>query len=305
MRIGRVMFMCCIVLLQSMMWVTPAYGLGVSPAGVIYKNLLEENTITAKLHVSRADRSRDETLKFSVRGDAAPYIRVPDEPVVIRQGEIKKVVPVEIRPEGAALGSYSGTIVIESMPTDKIDAMLSFVTAIGVDVNFTVTDEVNASFDIRHAYFPSVEGEAPPVLQLLIDNSGNIEWHPDEATLTLVPIDDLTVSSTDMFTQRLSGDQIPIVNPKAAKNISITFPESVPPGRYSASIEFTKDGEVIGEKSNVSYYVQNDLTPKNALMSGHSPVSPITILLMSLLAFVSLLLVVVVVVYYLLPYLKK
>lgn len=223
-------------------------ALGISPPNSTGQSILRGTTQIRKILIGRAPNELGDLL-IEVKPDdqILPYIK--EDTFTLLDGQENFEYNLEIDPGIAPNGEYKGTVSFLKVPVENLDKTedkggLNIVVRSGVSlsVNFSVTGEQIISYDLVDIYTRSIEVGQPLYLTYKVNNTGNVDWKPDQIDLIL----ESTKDTTNKYYYSISSEYIKPLPPglnEQAFALEIPFIE----GEYRAHATFIKDNNLIGE----------------------------------------------------------
>jgi len=243
-----------------------ALAIGMSPPVVDVPHVLRGAEQKASVSISRIPTEIGNlNITVSTRGEFASYLLF--EPTfIIPAGESYKEYTFMIDGSTAPVGTYQVPMTFSLSPaplitSDVVGYNMSVTTGATVFVNFTVTGDQVVSYTLDNVHAPSTESDDLPTLEIIMTNTGNVDWKPESAKVTFTSIEDSSLIIEDV----ISGDKFSLISPGETSRQNFSLIKMLAEGAYYATVDFSYAGAVIGSLRSQEFSV---LPPGSLLQSG-------------------------------------
>ncbi|MFH1286899.1 MAG: hypothetical protein ABII02_04075 [Candidatus Magasanikbacteria bacterium] len=222
-----------------------AHGVGVSPSVLEVKNLANGIRIEKTLNITRSDVSAPSKFTVSVSGEGARYVILPEDTLLIKEGERSAKYNFFIEPGTAPNGSYNAKFYFTGVPYSGVDApegesTVSIISGVIAHLVFTVTDEQIRDYVIQYVRMDDTEVGRPAGVSFLVRNHGNVDVRPTEIKIRLVDETD----ASHIIEETIPERGIPLTEPLTSKKQSAYITQRIPQGTYKGEVTFFEKGEV-------------------------------------------------------------
>lgn len=239
--------------------------IGLSPSSVEATDLLRDRVVEKTVNLQRDLAELPLTLQATFNGPDARFIQGP-EFVEFEVGQLSTTYTFQILPDAAATGAYSATI--DFLPVSAADAPTG--TGFGIrrgvtlKVGFTVTDKEVIGFSVLHTEMRPTEVGMPFYFTYTVDNTGNVEWRPDEVAF----------SFKDIFTDQivdeiiLDGENLDFAKPGNMSAIQTEVDHNLAPNNYAVEVKFYDQGEVVHLSTGTLVVFESGTLAQEAAIDG-------------------------------------
>jgi len=247
----------------------PALALGISPSGTMIPNVMRGIPRDVTVFVSReADDGKDEFVSVSAKGEIAEYLKF--EPSFIIPGNKPGIdFTFQIDPGAAQSGEHSGLLSFvydaeggKALSDGDKPVGMSIKSGVSLTVWFKVSGEEVVSFSLLSSAVHDTESNLKPVVTYQFENTGNVNWKPDHADLSISSEDDPSFIEASS----LGPDKFRNVSPGRSDSLDIELDKPLPEGTYKLHTSFFDASQKqIGEMTTANFSV---LAPGTLAQTG-------------------------------------
>jgi len=247
MNLWRRLTMLAAVVLMAMIVCQPvsAAGIAIGPSSLTIEDALRGGSFERTLTIfNPSDVGFD--IVLTTEGSAADWIRFTplDSNEEIQQvyGPEKSRTPVLMRvkvPGDAANGNYTATVIVETVPGEKIPGSVGMILRATSVLDISVTDVESASGEVTSIVVRDTEVDVPLGIEVGFKNTGNVVVNPE---ITAVISRDGSVLDT------VSWVETP-VHPDITEPILVHWPnEGTPAGTCQVNVTVSLRGAVLADE---------------------------------------------------------
>ncbi len=223
-----------------------AAGIAVGPSTLAIENALRGGTFERQLTIfNPSDTDFEVTLR--AEGSAKDWIRLStleneeelQQVYVPKKGKTSISIQVTV-PNDAANGHYTTTIIIETLPGEKIPGSVGTILQARSTLEITVTDIEQISGEVMSVVVRDTEVDIPLSIEISFKNTGNVVVIPE---ITAV------ISRDDEVIDTVSEAKIP-VSPTVTEKIVVHWPnEGLATGTYQVGVTVSLRDAVLAHEN--------------------------------------------------------
>jgi hypothetical protein len=244
-------------------------NVGISPTSILEDRLLPGSQVERTIQLSQSGETQDLMVTIEIPPALAVWLTIVNDTFMLPSDRSITLLAFHIDIPSDSQGTRNGTIAIKVRPRQASDIGTELVFP--VHVNMTVVGEEISDYQIKHISIPETRQGTPLLVNLDIDNKGNIPARPDSIILHIA---DNHNKSTLMT---LESTTIRPVPPLTKTTTTVAFTTNLAPGQYLATVRPFSNGSALGDE-NILF----DITENTAKHGSYTMPVIATTLLMAL-----------------------
>ena len=243
-----------------------ALAISTSPPMVEAPMVLKGVEQKVKVNIGRLPSEvGDVPIFITAVGEAASYLHFEPSWTLPANLSSKDYI-FSIDGTNAPIGTYRVTLTFSKgappLPAGESGgASMSVIAGVGVVVEFTVTGDQVVGYTLGDITVSSVESDKHPFAAFSFSNTGNVDWKPDGANITLTNQEDETLK----VSASVPAEAFTMVSPGESSRQIIEIPETLLEGSYAISADILYGGAVVGVMKSQPFAV---VAPGTLLQSG-------------------------------------
>lgn len=238
-----IVLFCLFILVPQSVWA----NMGISPPEVTVQDILRDVPYVTSVYVYREFYDFDQIISVEFGGDDGRFLQ-GDGQFFMPAGMQRYEYDLTILPAGAAVGDYTARV--DFTPQEPEEAVsdgtgVALRRGVSLILNFNVTGEQLIAYEVVESEFYPVEEESAVTVDFTLQNTGNVEWQPDEVVITITD----PVTGEVVGTQTISSDDLPLLSPGETQIITQVLDIVLSEGEYTGVIDFYYESVLIASQT--------------------------------------------------------